>query len=218
MNAPVVSCPPPPPPPGPRLWENVQNLYRWWPCSRGLGGGLDFVIPEGWEPVGGSRRALGTYRLRQGPAAPALPYMAILRRREPPPQQQRQRGRARGAPAPAWYRIAQMLGLSAWLDGSDAADGGGLNAPGGAADDGDAAAAGANVMAAGGGEAAGTRGHMAIILRGTNSAFEWEKGGRAWPPGAGVGAGSYPLAWCAARVLGSHPDVCFPSAPWRNFC
>jgi hypothetical protein len=86
------------------MWDSIRNFYMWWPCSKLQGGNLDYLIPKGWQAVGGVPSAPGIYTLPQG-GGKALPFMSILRKYE----------------------------------GADA-------------------------------------GHLLVVLRGTNSEYEWEKG------------------------------------------
>ena len=64
------------------LWDIVRNLYAYGPCSRPLGGRLDFLVPPGWAPLGGddAGAAPGVYNLPQGRGARALPFMVMLRK------------------------------------------------------------------------------------------------------------------------------------------
>ncbi|GBF90458.1 hypothetical protein Rsub_03454 [Raphidocelis subcapitata] len=57
------------------LWAAVRNIYAWWTCSRDEGGSLDgYLLPAGFEGVGGDITSPGAYRLA------GRPGMAILKR------------------------------------------------------------------------------------------------------------------------------------------
>jgi hypothetical protein len=182
------------------LWANIRNLYHFWPCARALGGGLKFLVPRGWEPVGGARSAPGTYKLRQGRSGGALPFMAILRQQEAQPQPLVQ--------APAQLQQEPQLPLPLGLlnqllprrGRAGPAPAAGGSASGAAPAVGSSPAAAAAAVGSNGrriiSPSATPRGHIAIVLRGTDSTWEWETGAARGRAGRAVARRS-----CASPLL-----------------
>ncbi|KAI8469616.1 MAG: hypothetical protein J3K34DRAFT_521983 [Monoraphidium minutum] len=65
------------------LWTAIRNIKSYWSCSKPFGGQVEsFLIPDGWDPVGGGA-APGIYSMPQGNMS--YPMMAILKRKTAPP-------------------------------------------------------------------------------------------------------------------------------------
>ncbi|GBF90439.1 hypothetical protein Rsub_03435 [Raphidocelis subcapitata] len=57
------------------LWGAIRNIYAWWTCSSDEGGSLDgYLLPTGFEGVGGDTTSPGAYKIDK------KPYMVILKR------------------------------------------------------------------------------------------------------------------------------------------
>lgn len=61
-------------------WGVINNILLFSMCAKGGGGNLDFLVPEGWEPVGpGTGQLPGIYDLVQTDGSPPMPFMALLK-------------------------------------------------------------------------------------------------------------------------------------------
>jgi hypothetical protein len=61
-------------------WGVINNILLFSMCAKGGGGMLDFLVPQGWEPVGeGTGQIAGVYDLIQTDGSPPMPFMALLK-------------------------------------------------------------------------------------------------------------------------------------------
>lgn len=64
------------------LWALVNNLLKFSNCAKGAGGQLDYLVPQGWAPVGPFTPNFtlpGVYYLPQSDGALPMPFMSILK-------------------------------------------------------------------------------------------------------------------------------------------
>ena len=61
-------------------WGVINNILAFSMCAKGGGGGLEFLVPDGWETVGaGTGQLPGVYDLIQTDGSPPMPFMALLK-------------------------------------------------------------------------------------------------------------------------------------------
>lgn len=68
------------------LWQAIRNIKYYWSCSKAFGGNLDgYLIPAGWQPVGGTPAAPGGAPINPGlynvieEDGKSYPIMAVLK-------------------------------------------------------------------------------------------------------------------------------------------
>jgi len=125
---------------------------------------LDFMVPDGWEPVGpGTGQIPGVYDLIQTDGSPPMPFMTLLKTKS--------KGSSGESADPSGSSSAWD---SNWDVGSSS--GGGGSSGGGSSD---GSGSGGKSKGSGSGDqdgAADGGGQLAIVFRGTNSGPEWMLG------------------------------------------
>lgn len=127
-------------------WGVINNILLFSMCAKGGGGGLEFLVPEGWEMVGpGTGQLPGVYDLIQTDGSPPMPFMALMKTTT------KGSGAAAATAGPA-AAPRQNATIAAGANGTSTGT-----------------AAGASIN----GTDAGDGGQLAIVFRGTNSGPEW---------------------------------------------